>query len=171
MTWIKASQLKNLPSVHTNTELWLIEAIELFRPVFADSGNEIPKINVLCGFGIDGYNPKRKINTFGECHPRRYSKDGANDIYITPILDYSINVLSVLAHEIIHAINDCADGHRPMFQKIAKSIHHPDYRFSKLQDLIIFEGIMRPMALRLGRYPRAGVTYRSSFTSLARQKI
>lgn len=166
MAWIRASQLKNLPIVHTNTEAWLIEAIELFRPVFADSGNEIPKINVLCGFGINGYKPERKSNTIGECHPRAYSTDGANDIYITPVLDYSIKVLEVLAHEIIHAINDCADGHGPIFQNIAKSIHHPDYRFSKLQDLIIFEGMTRPMALQLGRYPRAGVTYRSSFYNL-----
>ena len=159
MTWIKASQLKDLPLVHTNTEAWLTEAIELFRPLFFDSGHVIPKINVLCGFGMDGYKPQRKRNTIGECHPRKYSADGANDIYITPVLYYSTNVLEVLAHEIIHAINDCTDGHGPMFQNIAKSIHHPNYRFSKLQDQIIFEGITRSMALQLGRYPRAGVTY------------
>jgi hypothetical protein len=166
MTWIKASQLKNLPLVHTNTEAWLTEAIELFRPIFEKSGLIIPKINVLCGFGVDGYKPDRKLNGIGECHPRKYSKDEANDIYITPILDHPTKVLEVLAHEIIHAINDCADGHGPMFQDIAKMIHHPDYRFSKLEDQIIFEGITRPMALTLGRYPRSGVTYRSSFHHL-----
>lgn len=163
MTWIKIAQLKNLPIIHTNTEAWLTEAVELFKPVFADYGHKIPKVNVLCGFGIDGYKPHRKINHIGECHPRKYSKDGINDIYITPILNYPTAVLEVLAHELIHAINDCADGHGSMFQNMAKSIHHPDYRFSKLQDHIIFEGITRPMVLKLGRYPRAGITYQSSF--------
>ncbi len=166
MTWIKASQLRNLPLVHRYTEAWLSEAVELFKPVFSKAGFELPKVNVLCGFGVNGYKPSRQKNNIAECHPRKYSKDEANDIYITPILDYPTYVLEVLAHELIHAINDCRDSHGPLFQDIAKAIGHPDYRYAQLKDVMAFEGIMRNMAMQLGRYPRTGVTYPKAFSNM-----
>lgn len=168
MAWIKATQLKNLPLVHRHTEAWLSEAVELFRPVFLKAGFELPKVNILCGFGINGYKPRQQKNTIAECHPKKYSKDGANDIYITPILEHPTHVLEVLAHELIHAINDCRDSHGPLFHEVAKAIGHPDYQYAKLKDLMRFEGITRQMTMQLGRYPRKGVTYQADFSNLER---
>jgi hypothetical protein len=57
----------------------------------------------------------------GVCHVRRISDDGHNEIFITAHIDDSIEILGVLVHELIHALDDCASGHRNYFAKVARA--------------------------------------------------
>lgn len=56
----------------------------------------------------------------GLCHPRQNSEDKHNEIFITAHMDDSTRILDVLTHELIHALDDCASGHRNFFAKTAR---------------------------------------------------
>jgi|TARA_R110000744_G_scaffold249684_2_gene365939 hypothetical protein len=98
-------------------ENWLMEAIEpLQATVFGN--HAIPgDVRITCGFPSKGATAKR--TTIGECWPRSRSANGVNEIFISPLLDDSVDVLAVLVHELVHAIDDCQHGHGKEFRDIA----------------------------------------------------
>lgn len=67
-----------------------------------------------------GHPPGSKGGVIGVCHPMNDSKDGHNEIFINPILDNSKVVLTVVLHEVLHAVVDCKGGHRGEFAKLAR---------------------------------------------------
>lgn len=99
-------------------EAWLHAAIDALRPRFAEVGLPLPaKVHVSVGFG---YGAKRESAVvLGQCWARRASEDGVNHIFISPELDDTARVLDVLMHELIHAADDCAHGHRGAFAEAA----------------------------------------------------
>lgn len=144
-------------------EEWLDHAVSALRSYFAQFGHLVPVVEVSCGHGIDGYSPKRKVNTDGICLAKRYSKAHINQIYISPQFTEPLDVLNILAHELIHAVDDCFTNHGSTFRDIAVDLGMPD------SGDLIFDGneeilaIFSRIALPLGRYPRAGITYADSF--------
>ena len=110
------------PVVHKYAEVWLHEAVELLRPSFADAGYKIPPVHLSVAFSTDGDKPKAKKNTLGVCHARCMTADGINEIYISPVVHEPVDVLSLLVHELIHAIDDCKSGHGEGFQKISAAL-------------------------------------------------
>jgi hypothetical protein len=99
-------------------EAWLHQAIEAFRPRFAAAGLPLPaKIHVGVGFG---YGAKRESAVvLGQCWARRASADGVNHIFISPQEADPAAMLVTLLHELIHAADDCASGHRGPFAAAA----------------------------------------------------
>lgn len=57
----------------------------------------------------------------GICHKRVQSDDGHNEIFITAHIDDSVKILDVLTHELIHAFDDGASGHRNYFARVARA--------------------------------------------------
>lgn len=112
-----------------NREQWLIKATKeldkrVFKPAFRELGHDlvVPEdVKVSCGFPPSGARGRRS-KTIGVCFPRESSTSNVNEIFISPILDDSIKVLDVLAHELIHAIDNCVNGHRGIFVEIARKI-------------------------------------------------
>jgi hypothetical protein len=104
-------------------EQWLEEATSLLdSEVFNTVGYRIPDdVKVSCGWPVSGGASSRQA-TIGQCFSRAVSSNNVNEIFISPKLDDAIEVLSVLAHEHIHAIDDCASGHKGLFRTIAKKI-------------------------------------------------
>ena len=101
-------------------EEWLNAGLAHLKPWFRDrAGVEIPSdTRVSVGFPGGGSARKR----IGECWPRARSKDKVNEIFINPTLSDPVQMLDVLAHEAIHAVDDCVSGHKKPFRKIAKAI-------------------------------------------------
>ncbi len=97
------------------------------------------------------------------CYARCMTKDGVNDIYISPLFYEPVEVISILVHELIHAIDDCEHGHGPVFQKIAQDLKCTDAKKVNMRDWRETVEVYRDMALVLGRYPRNGVTYATTF--------
>lgn len=153
----------NLPVIHRYAEVWLNEAVELLRPRFRQAGYEIPPVHVSVGFSTDGYKPGAKKNTIGVCHARHLTVEGVNEIYITPMRTEPVDVISLLVHELIHAIDDCKSGHGPQFQKISRELKCTDNPKVPVNEWRETIEIYREMALQLGRYPRAGVRYSDTF--------
>jgi hypothetical protein len=154
---------RNLPKIHDYAEVWLNEAVKLLRPLFAEMGYDVPPVHVSVGFSTDGYKPHAKKNTIGVCHARCMTVDGINEIYITPLVTEPLDVLGILVHELIHAVDDCKSGHGPGFQKISREMKCGDNLKVPIREWFETVERHRVIACELGRYPRAGVRYSKSF--------
>ena len=104
--------------VAPNRERWLQHAAAHLTRVFADKGVAVPPVQVSCSWPGGGSARKR----IGECWPSRASRAGVNEIFISPVIEDSGKALSILAHELIHAADDCKHGHRAPFTKLAKRV-------------------------------------------------
>jgi hypothetical protein len=65
-----------------------------------------------------------------------------------------IDILFLLGHELINAVDDCRSGHRKPFYDIAKNIGHWDAKNLSFTEMRAFYSKVESMALELGRYPR-----------------
>ena len=102
-------------------EEWLHKAIDALRPKFEAIGFPIPeKIHVSVGFGYGAKRESGKI--LGQCWATRASDDNVNHIFISPEMNDSARVLDVLVHELVHAADDCKNGHTGDFAKAAKAL-------------------------------------------------
>lgn len=107
------------PVLHETREAWLLAAVEALRPIFEEVGETIPPVRVSVGFpGGRG----KKNSVIGQCWASVVATDKVSQIFIHPKLADPVRILDVLAHEIIHAVDDCKSGHRGRFAKIAKGI-------------------------------------------------
>jgi hypothetical protein len=163
----KRIRIKNedRPLIHKYAEVWLHEAVELMRPRFAAAGYAIPPVHLSVGFSVYGYRVNTKRLIFGTCSSRKMDKDGINQIFISPVLDDPIQVLSTLGHELVHAIDDCKHRHGPVFQQISKDLKLTDCRAVSMIDFLETVKFYRWMLDELGRYPRGGYHRRYGFPS------
>ena len=101
-------------------EEWLNAALAALRPWFQECAQvQIPSdTRVSVGFPGGGSARKR----IGECWARRMSKDNVNEIFINPTLSDPVQMLDVLVHEAVHAVDDCVSGHKGEFKRIAKDV-------------------------------------------------
>ncbi|RJQ68070.1 hypothetical protein D5S17_32730 [Pseudonocardiaceae bacterium YIM PH 21723] len=95
-------------------EAWLESAIEILRPRFVEIGMPLPeKLHVSVGFG---YGARKENGTIlGQCIAGLVSEDQAPHIFISPEINDTALVIGVLVHELLHAANNCRDGHRGQF--------------------------------------------------------
>lgn len=130
MTKIKSvTFIPKKPKVKTvaNRETYLASATDYLRAWFKKAGYEIPAdVRVICGFpsrnALRGANGKRAI---GMCWSRTCSEAGINEIAISPYLsgeDDTQEVLGTLVHELVHAVDDCQNGHGAVFKQIATAV-------------------------------------------------
>ena len=109
-------------------EAWLMEASEyliddILAPAFTALSLDVkaPSIRYSVSYAP---NTRTGSKTLGVCSKSTASTGGHNEIYISPELDgsQSSKVLAVLLHELIHAYDDCINGHNGRFSKIARHI-------------------------------------------------
>jgi hypothetical protein len=101
-------------------EEWLIAAVDaLNHEVFGEHEVKMPQVRVSVGFpGGHG----KKTGVVGQCWATGATEDGRPAIFIHPTLSDRVEILAVLSHEMIHAWNDCADGHRGAFAKMFRLV-------------------------------------------------
>ena len=105
-----------MPKSKTATrEQWLQEAILALTPLFKEYGYAVPKCHVSCGFASTDV----KRGHIGQCWSTKASADKVNQIFISPGLSDSVEVLDTLMHELVHAVDDCQNKHGPIFKKMA----------------------------------------------------
>lgn len=101
-------------------ELWLNQAANIIaQDKFAGLGHEVPKVHISVGFPKGG-----RSNTIGQCWAPTASADGSGHIFISPVLSDTIQILGVLVHEMVHAVNHSQgdSGHGKPFSSIAKPL-------------------------------------------------
>lgn len=101
-------------------EEWLTEAVGLLTHTFAGkAGVMVPDVKVSVGWPGGG---GRKNAVIGQCWHKDAAADGLAHIFISPVLGDAGEVLATLAHELVHAVDENASGHKGNFRKIAKAI-------------------------------------------------
>ena len=93
---------------------------ELNERVFKQAGYEIPEVKISCSWALGTADKNKK--TLGQCVPRSWSKANINEIMIVPTVDDSVQVIDTLAHELVHAVDDCESGHGAGFRKICMAV-------------------------------------------------
>jgi hypothetical protein len=105
-------------SVNTR-ETWLTDAAalivdQLLTPLLTTEQLKGLKYRVSIG------NTQSK-KAVGECWHSSASADKTNEIFISPARSNSVEILATLLHEIIHAADDLASGHKGFFASTAKA--------------------------------------------------
>ena len=140
-------------------ENWLNEAKNLLQSgVFKTAELTIPKdVKISCGFALGTRKTKAsKFLTLGVCHNRASSTAKVNEIFMSPQNDDTIKTLGVLAHELIHAIDDCKNGHGKVFRDMAHAIGlEGKMTMTTESPKLILE--LKKIAQKLGEYPHAEI--------------
>jgi hypothetical protein len=132
-------------------EEWLQAGINGLALMFAEIGETIPDVYVSVGYpkGARG-----KGKTIGQCHPAILSGDDKAHVFIHPCLTDSAQVLAVLAHEMIHALDNCESGHKGRFAKVAKAFGLEGKMTETTAGADLLERL-NALIVMLGEYPHA----------------
>ena len=143
-------------------ESWLAAAaVMLQHEVFPAAGIdavlwERHKYRVSCGFPI-GYRGSRTGKVaLGQAFDPSISADGTMEVFINPILDNPVDVIAVLAHELIHVEAGIACGHRGRFASVARSIGLVGAMTATVPGDVL-RGKLQRIVTDLGIYPHAKV--------------
>ena len=102
-------------------ETWLYQAtLFLFEHMQRVGLTPVP-VRVSCGWPLTGGAGQKQV-TIGQCFPPTMCADGVAQIFISPRLSGSIEVLGTLLHELIHASFGGKFGHRKEFSQAAKKV-------------------------------------------------
>lgn len=135
-------------------ETWLNEAVAGLSSHFhATTGQYAPgNIRVSCGWPSTKA-LSRKQRRLGECWDEVASKDKQFEIFISPLLDDAIEVLSTLAHEMVHATVGHKAKHGAAFSQFGRKIGlegKPTYMGAGAH---MRETVLKPLAEIHGAYP------------------
>ena len=85
--------------------------------------HDLPRVEVRvsCGWPVRGGVARRRT-VIGQCFPPSLCKDGTPQIFISPRLADSIDVLGTLLHELLHASVGCQHGHKKPFSQAARKV-------------------------------------------------
>src|SRR5690625_6260948 len=98
----------------TNREAWFEKAIDRLSHIFAEHGYELPKVRVSTGWPSSrGTSTKKRV--LGECWKPATAQDGLSQIFISPVLDDTTQVMAVLVIVLIIAWDKGENGHRSTF--------------------------------------------------------
>lgn len=107
---------------HKTREQWLESAVSLLAgKLFKPAKYEVPKVRVSCGWPSSRALGSTKFAA-GECWGAKSAEDGTAQIFISPRLKKGADVLSVLVHEVVHAVVGNKAKHGPIFRKCAVSV-------------------------------------------------
>lgn len=137
--------------ITTTREAWLLAATDRLRDgIFAAANITVPAVKVSCSWPGGGSARKR----IGECWPKAYSAAKINEVFISPLLGDAVKALDVLVHELVHAADDCASGHKAAFVKNARAVGLEGKPTATVAGAALREKLVA-LADALGPYPHA----------------
>jgi hypothetical protein len=102
-------------------EVWLEQAASFMIDFLVGQGLPSTDVRVSCGWpSRGGLTPRRTV--VGQCFPPHVCSDGRPQIFISPRIADSIEVLGTLLHELLHASIGCEYGHGKKFSQAAKKV-------------------------------------------------
>ena len=140
-------------------EQWLNNAVTSVRGIFHANGFPIPDhVRVSCGF------PSKRARSLyrnvGEHFSPDASEDATHQIFISPVLDDSVEVLGVLMHELSHAVTGSTHG--TSFKQCVRKV----WLEGSLTQTKVgkqFRENFAPILESLGIYPHAKLNVASSY--------
>ena len=141
-----------------NRETYLNKCVaELSVRVFAPAGHEVPgDVKVTCGWP-SSRGMSEKTRTIGQCFPRSMSAASINEIFISPTIADSVEAMGILTHELVHAVDDCNNGHKAPFKRIAQSVGLTG-KMTATTTGDELKAKLEAIAKKLGEYPHAEIS-------------
>jgi len=141
-------------------EQWLNDAAQAMHSwLLAAGGNEYKAPLVSVGFP-KGSRGKSAANAIGQCWDKSVSEDKARaHIFIVPTMTEPVEVLAVLAHELVHASVGTECGHRGPFRKVAVALGLEGQMTATVAGDAL-RGRLTALSESLGDYPHTKLTPR-----------
>ena len=154
-TLVTAKKAQPVTPKYKTREQWLVAAIDLItKKIFNPAKFEVPEVRVSVGWP-GGRGKKQGVR--GQCFSTDTTTDKVAQIFVSPAEADVQTVLAVVAHELIHAVDDCKSDHKSGFIKIAREIGFlpkwtsSDNRTDELSSKLL------AVAEKLGPYPHAAI--------------
>ena len=109
------------PELTVYREAWLQAAASFLFDHIAKQDLPRVDVRVSCGWPVRGGVARRRT-VIGQCFAPSACKDGKPQIFISPLLSESIDVLGTLLHELLHASVGCQHGHKKPFSQAARKV-------------------------------------------------
>lgn len=101
-------------------EGWLVQAGRHTASLLKQAtGLDVPEHHVSVGFPRGA---QSRGGALGQCWDGALSRDGQPQLFVSPIIGETAQVLAVVLHEQIHAIVGSRAGHRGDFVKVARAV-------------------------------------------------
>jgi hypothetical protein len=147
-------------------ENYLIQATDILRKsLFKPKGYKVPKVELSISWATHGNNSRNtgKAKVLGQCFNRASSDKGINQVIITPNLDGTtikgtLQILGVLVHELVHAVDDCISGHGKAFKDCATAVGLTGPMRSTGESEELKEYLKSNIIKVLGKFPHAQVS-------------
>lgn len=104
-----------VPFKYPTREAWMLAAVDLMRPIFAEIGEEIPPVRISMGWPGGRGN---KQHVVGQCWGAATVADGIPAVFVSPAQKDVLEILGTIMHEDIHAAGHFQ--HRAKFTRVAK---------------------------------------------------
>lgn len=103
-----------------NREDWLTSAAELIYSDIIEPHTPRPPwaFKISVGFPAG----TRSSRVLASCWKKEASGAGVSEIFVTPTVADSLEVLASLVHELIHYSDNCESGHRNHFARVARAV-------------------------------------------------
>ncbi len=134
-------------------EQYLNKAVAEVSKLFAKQGYIVPPVKISCSWVGSGNAAK----ALGSCWTKAASGAKINEINISPTIEKPIRILDVLAHELIHAIDNCKHGHRKEFTKIMRAIGLEGKPTATIASPRLHAELIK-IVNKIGKYPHKKVT-------------
>jgi len=105
-------------------EAWLTEAAQFILDDIIKP-QQAPDWQAPYPFRVSvGYPPRTRANSkiIAVCIVAEASADKHNEIFVSPSLDSSLDILAALSHELVHYADNCESGHKNHFARLARRI-------------------------------------------------
>lgn len=135
---------KRVPKM--NREQWLLLAVDALKPVFKKKCQIVLPKNIKCTMSFPLGRSAHKV--VGQCLSEKISSGQKIEILINPTFDDPVEIISTLAHELIHAWDGNKNGHKGPFVRVAKDFGFmsPWPQTSETLELLIeFKAIVRKL--------------------------
>ncbi len=138
---------------HETSEGWLCEAVRNVSQIFQTAGFDLPEVRVTIGWTSGG----RRSQRLGECWPTQSTSDRKNTIFISTMLASPLDVLDVLMHELVHAVDDCKHKHGTEFVRIASAVGlgGKNWASATAREPLLIK--LHAIAISLGKLPYAQI--------------
>ena len=139
--------------------------------VFMPAGHKIniDITKVSCSLVSGGSASQKK--RLGQCWARSASTGGNNEIQISTTVDDSFIAVDTLAHELVHAVDDCQSGHGRVFKNICLAVGLNGSK--KMKQACAGEELtvkINSIIEELGEYPHEAMKFNSRKTQTTRNK-
>jgi len=149
-----------------NRETWLNLVIDKAVPLFDNAGFKISdireKLKVSCSVMV-GMRKTKKFNAIGQHLPPEWNKNKNHELLISPVLEDEIDVVGVLIHEMVHAIQrhkygNSVKAHGKEFRAIALAVGLTGKMTATTESPELVETIKKWVS-EIGKYPHDKVNF------------